>query len=222
MPAALIPVVVQDVRTNNVLMLAYTNRATLALTRKTGRMHYWSRSRNRVWRKGETSGHEQRLVSLHYDCDRDALLARVEQEGPACHRGTYSCFAKKAFPARTMLRELWDVFERRRRAPEEGSYVNRVLAGGDRAYRKVGEEAVEFILAAKGRDRKAVIAEAADLVFHTVLALFKRGVRLEEVEAERDLYRKAVYEYTRGTFHFEDVDIPELERTTGGPVQTLE
>ncbi len=182
----LVPVVVQDVRTNDVLMLAYTNRETLALTRKTGEMHYWSRSRKRVWRKGETSGHVQKVVSLHWDCDRDAILARVEQTGPACHRGTYSCFARKPFPARTLLRELWSVFEDRKRRPEPGSYVNRILESGDQAYRKVGEEAVEFILAAKGRDRKAIAGEAADLLFHTLLALFHRGVRLEEVEAEME------------------------------------
>ncbi len=180
----LIPVVVQDVRTNNVLMVAWTDRTALARTRKTGEMHFWSRSRNRLWRKGETSGHVQKVVSLHWDCDRDTLLARVEPTGPACHKGTYSCFRDRAFSTPTLFDELWEVFRSRRRNPEPGSYVNRILAAGDKAYQKVGEEAVEFILAAKGRDRRAVVMEAADLMFHATLALFRRGIRLEEVEAE--------------------------------------
>lgn len=187
-PAAesLIPVVVQDVRTNNVLMLAWANREALALTRRTGEMHYWSRSRGRLWRKGETSGHVQRVVSLHWDCDRDALLARVEQTGPACHRNTYTCFSAREFPTPSMLQELWDVFAERKRHPEEGSYVCKLLQPGDKALQKVGEEAVEFILAAKGKDRKAAIGEAADLFFHATLALFKRGITLAEVASELD------------------------------------
>lgn len=183
-PARLLPVVVQDAATKDVLMLAWTCPETLRLTRRTGFMHYWSRSRGRVWKKGETSGHVQRVVSLHWDCDRDTLLARVEQTGPACHRGTVSCFARRPFPARTICDELRSVFEDRRRRPNPDSYVCRVLAKPDETLKKVAEEAMEFCLAAKSRRRAPIVYEAADLAFHFLLALFKAGVPWSAVEAE--------------------------------------
>ncbi len=185
----LIPVVAQDVKTNNVLMLAYADREALAATRRSGLMHYFSRSRNRLWKKGETSGHVQRVVSLHYDCDRDAILARVEQEGPACHRGTYSCFAKRPFAARDVFQELWGVFEDRRRHPNPESYVCGLLAKPDRLLKKVGEEAVELILACRGKKRDEIVYEAADLLFHTLLALFERKVPIEAVMKELEKRR---------------------------------
>lgn len=185
----LIPVVAQDVRTNNVLMLAYADREALSATKRTGLMHYFSRSRNRLWKKGETSGHVQRVVSLHYDCDRDAILARVEQEGPACHRGTYSCFAKGPFAARDVFQELWEVFTDRKRHPSPKSYVCGLLAKPDRLLKKVGEEAVEFLLACRGRKRDEIVYEAADLLFHTLLALFERRVPLDAVMKELEKRR---------------------------------
>ncbi|MBI3272123.1 MAG: bifunctional phosphoribosyl-AMP cyclohydrolase/phosphoribosyl-ATP diphosphatase HisIE [Planctomycetes bacterium] len=183
-PSSLLPVIVQDAGTKDVLMLAWTSPATLRLTRKTGYMHFWSRSRAEVWKKGATSGNVQRLVSLHRDCDRDALLARVEPAGPACHRGTYSCFAAKPFPARTIFEELRGVFAERKRHPSPDSYVCRVLAKPDETLKKTAEEAMEFCLAAKSRRRGPMTSEAADLVFHFLLALFKAGLPWSAVEEE--------------------------------------
>lgn len=180
----LIPVIAQDVKTNNVLMLAYADREALALTRRTGKMHYWSRSRGRLWRKGEESGHEQSVVSLHYDCDRDTILARVEQTGAACHRGTYSCFAKAAFPARDIFARLDAVIADRKRRPRKGSYTNRLLADPALARDKVLEEASELAMAAKGGRRAEIVAEAADLLYHALVLMASRGVTLDDVKAE--------------------------------------
>ncbi|NUN51083.1 MAG: bifunctional phosphoribosyl-AMP cyclohydrolase/phosphoribosyl-ATP diphosphatase HisIE [Candidatus Brocadiae bacterium] len=180
----LIPVVVQDVRTNCVLMLGYADAAALRATKKTGLLHFWSRSRNALWKKGETSGNTLRVVELRRDCDRDAILARVEPAGPTCHTGGYSCFSKSPIPARDVLRELMGVFRERKRNPSPDSYVNRLLADPEKALKKVGEEAVEFVLAAKGGPRGRAVSEAADLVFHLLLAMFRRGIALEDLEAE--------------------------------------
>lgn len=178
----LIPVVVQDVRTNSVLMLAYTNRETLRLTRKTGYMHYWSRSRNRVWKKGEESGHVQKVVSLHFDCDRDTILARVEQTGPACHRQTPTCFGPKLWIARGIIDDLWRLFGERRRRPRKGSYTNLLMADPERLRGKVIEEACELVAAARSGRRSRVTEEAADLVFHVLLLLHESGSSPREVE----------------------------------------
>lgn len=176
----LIPVVVQDVKTNNVLMVAYTNRRALKKTKKTGFMHYWSRSRRRLWKKGETSGHIQRVVSLHWDCDRDAILARVEQTGPACHRNRYSCFSSTPFRAGALV-DLERIFDERRRRPKKGSYTVALLRDPERLKKKVLEEAAELVLAPT-RDR--IVYEAADLMYHTLLLLFSKRVRFSDVEAE--------------------------------------
>ena len=180
----LIPVVTQDVKTNNVLMLAYANKLALRLTKKTGYMHYWSRSRNKLWKKGEESGHLQKVVSLHYDCDRDTILARVRQTGPACHRQTYTCFADTVFKAEDVLETLVQVFRDRKRTPKKGSYTNALLADRDRLLKKLGEEAAELIVALKNRKKDRVTSEAADLVYHLLLALFSTGVTLDDVKAE--------------------------------------
>ncbi len=182
----LIPVIAQDVKTNNVLMLAYANREALARTKKSGVMHYWSRSRGRLWRKGEESGHTQKMVSLHYDCDRDAILARVEQTGPACHRNTYSCFAAEPFPAVDVLRLLQQTIADRKRKPKKGSYTNRLLGDPQLARDKVLEEAAELCMATKGRDRAATIGEAADVLYHLLALLATRGISLGDVQAELD------------------------------------
>lgn len=178
----LIPVVAQDVRTNNVLMLAYADRKALAKTKRTGFMHYWSRSRGRLWKKGEESGHVQKVRSLHYDCDRDTILARVEQTGPACHRNTYSCFAKSAFPAEDILSALEAVIADRKRRPKKGSYTNRLLGDPDRLREKLIEEAAEFAMATKSRRRKDIAGEAADLIYHLLVALAASGVGLDDVK----------------------------------------
>lgn len=186
----LIPVVAQDVKTNNVLMLAWANREALAKARRSGKMHYWSRRRNRLWRKGEQSGHEQDLVSLHYDCDRDTILARVEQTGPACHRGTYSCFSPRPFPAQDALARLEATIADRRRRPRRGSYTNRLLGDPTLLRDKLLEEASELAMAARGGRREAVVAEAADLLYHALVLLASRGVSLGDVRTELNRRQK--------------------------------
>jgi phosphoribosyl-ATP pyrophosphohydrolase/phosphoribosyl-AMP cyclohydrolase len=185
----LIPVIAQDVHTNNVLMLGYANAEALRKTRQTGLLHFWSRSRGKLWKKGESSGNTLRVVSLHRDCDRDAILARVEPAGPTCHTGDYSCFVKKPFPPKTVLRDLLELFADRKRNPRPDSYVCKLLADPEKALKKVGEEAIEFVLAAKGGNRKRAVSEAADVVFHLLVAMFRHGIKLDDVEAELERRR---------------------------------
>ncbi len=186
----LIPVVTQDVRTNNVLMLAYANREALRLTRKTGYMHYWSRSRNKLWKKGEESGHVQKVVSLHYDCDRDTILARVEQTGPACHRNTPTCFARRMWRARGVIDVLARGFADRRRAARKGSYTNALLADPRRLHQKMIEETCELVMASRSRKKARIAEEAADLLYHCLLLLFAAGVPFEAVEKVLEGRRK--------------------------------
>ena len=178
----LVPVIAQDVD-GRVLMLAYANREALAQTLDTGWMHYWSRSRRKLWQKGETSGNVQRVVSLHLDCDGDTVLARVEQTGPACHTGTSTCFGDVA-PA--VLDELWAVFEDRQAHPSDASYVSGLLSDERRLRQKLGEEAVEVALEA---DDDALVSEAADLVFHLLLVLYARDRRWADVLVELERRR---------------------------------
>ncbi|MEK7467420.1 MAG: bifunctional phosphoribosyl-AMP cyclohydrolase/phosphoribosyl-ATP diphosphatase HisIE [Planctomycetota bacterium] len=188
-PGPLTAVIAQDAGTNSVLMLGYANAEALRLTRKTGLLHFWSRSRNRIWKKGESSGNTLRVVSLHRDCDRDAILARVVPAGPTCHTGSYSCFSKKPFPHRTVLHDLIEVFSNRKRNPSPDSYVCKLLADREKSLKKVGEEAVEFILAAKGGKKGRAVSEAADVVFHLLVAMFGHGIALADVEAELERRR---------------------------------
>jgi phosphoribosyl-ATP pyrophosphohydrolase/phosphoribosyl-AMP cyclohydrolase len=182
MKDGLIPVIAQDAVNNNVLMLAWADRRALALTRKTGLMHYYSRSRGRLWRKGETSGHVQRVQSLHYDCDRDVILARVRQTGPACHKGQYSCFSTKSFGG--VLGELEGVVRDRAVNPRRGSYTQRLLGDAGLRRDKLLEEMSEFAAAAKSRRKKDVTSEAADVLYHLLVELVAQGLSLADVEAE--------------------------------------
>jgi phosphoribosyl-ATP pyrophosphohydrolase/phosphoribosyl-AMP cyclohydrolase len=193
--AGLVPVIVQDAADGRVLMLAWADAEAVAATLATGEVHFHSRSRGRLWRKGETSGHVLRLVDLATDCDGDALLATVDPVGPTCHRGTRSCFDPAGAPTgRTTqgfgwLETLWATIADRAARRPEGSYTARLVASGvDAASRKVAEEATEVLLAAKddaaaaagGRDRDATRAalagEAADLVYHALVLLVERGL----------------------------------------------
>ncbi len=183
MTEVLIPVVAQDVRTNNVLMLAWANRESLAKTKKTGYMHYWSRSRGRLWKKGEESGHVQKVRSLHYDCDRDAILARVEQTGPACHKRTYSCWAREPFEAEEILRRLESTIAGRKRRPKPGSYTNEMLGDPARLRDKLVEEACELSMAVKAKRKSEIAGEAADVIYHLMVMLASAGVSLGEVKA---------------------------------------
>lgn len=177
----LIPVITQDARTNAVLMLAWADAEAIRRTKKTGYMHYWSRSRKKYWKKGEESGHVQKLVSLHYDCDRDTLLARVLQEGPACHTGRATCFTDHPWRVHPAIDELLAVFAERKRRPRKGSYTNLLLADPSRLREKLLEEACELEMAVRSGRRGDIAEEAADVLFHYLLLLFSSGVTFDDV-----------------------------------------
>lgn len=190
-PDGLIPVVTQDARTGAVLMQAYADRAAVERTLGTREATYYSRSRGEQWVKGATSGHTQRVVSVHLDCDGDSVLYRVEQTGPACHTGEYSCFHTPLLEGDTPETGLDGTLERvhativeRLATLPENSYVARLHAGGlDRVLKKISEEAGEVLLAAKNGDRAELATEAADLFFHTLFALAEVGVSPGDVAA---------------------------------------
>ena len=175
MPPELRPAIVQDAADGRVLMLAWMDAEAERLTRETGEAWFWSRSRERLWHKGETSGNVLAVEEIRDDCDGDALLLRVHPSGPVCHTGSRSCFA----PA------LWRTITERKEQRPEGSYVVSLLdAGIPRCAQKVGEEAVETSVAAVTGDKDALVAEAADLVFHLYVLLAACGVDVAEVEDE--------------------------------------
>lgn len=192
----LIPAVVQDTETGQLLMVAWMSRDSLEATRRSGLTHFWSRSRQALWRKGETSGHAQHVDGLYADCDRDTLLVQVHQDGVACHTGARSCFFTslddgEAMPASgaagpAMLEVLERVLESRKVSPPAGSYVAGLLQTGEaQICRKIGEEAVEVITAALGGEGDArVVSEIADLWFHTMVLLTARGIPLRRVFQE--------------------------------------
>ena len=193
----LVPVVAQDARTGEVLMLAWANAEALRLTQETGRAHYWSRSRASLWIKGETSGHVQEVVDVRVDCDADAVLYRVRQTGPACHTGERSCFHRtadggegefgEAPDPRPMLARLEEIIERRERERPEGSYTTYLFAQGpDKILKKLGEETAETIIAAKNQDNAELRSESADLLFHLMVLWRARGLDADEVWAELD------------------------------------
>ena len=177
----LIPVITQDDQTNEVLMLAYADKEALRRTKKTKFMHYWSRSRQAYWKKGETSGHTQKVKSLQYDCDRDTILARVEQKGPACHEGTETCFGEGQG---SFLPRLEKTIEGRKQHPKKGSYTNRLLDDPALLRDKVREEANELLMASRGKKKGDIIGEAGDLLYHTMVLFASTGVSLADVEKE--------------------------------------
>lgn len=192
----LVPVVVQDIKTNNVLMLAYMNSESLQITLETGNMTYYSRSRQKLWRKGETSGHYQTLKEMKLDCDGDTLLAIVTQEGPACHTGAYSCFFESLYGADNysggygIVDKLFAVIEDRRDNPEDGSYTNYLFDKGiDKICKKIGEEAAEIIIAAKNAAPDEICYESADFLYHWLVLLCERGLNPAEVFAELEKRR---------------------------------
>ena len=186
----LLPVIVQDIRNNNVLMLAYMNDEAMELTKKTGYMHYWSRSRNAIWKKGETSGNFQKAIELMTDCDGDAMLARVEQTGVACHTGTYSCFFKEPMPQEDIVAKLWQVFDERKRGGSESSYTCKLLKNRNLLLKKIAEESSEVIIAAKDKDRNQIIYEAGDLMYHLMVLLYDEGITVQDVYKELEGRRK--------------------------------
>jgi phosphoribosyl-ATP pyrophosphohydrolase/phosphoribosyl-AMP cyclohydrolase len=180
--SGLVPVVAQDRASGDVLMLAWANAEAIAKTAETGLAHFWSRSRQALWLKGEGSGHTLRVVEARADCDRDALLLVVEPAGPACHTGSRTCFGDGSATAAGMLEELARVVKARRAAEPSESYTARLLAKGPGAVlKKIGEEATEVVLAASAESDERLAAESADLLFHLLLALEQRGVALASV-----------------------------------------
>jgi phosphoribosyl-ATP pyrophosphohydrolase/phosphoribosyl-AMP cyclohydrolase len=192
----LLPVVIADDRTNAVLTLAYANREALERTIGERSTYLFSRSRNALWHKGETSGNTQKVVSVAYDCDADALLYRVIPNGPACHTGAESCFHNVIAGTRdegqfiTALHHLDTVLEKRKDASPDSSYVAKLYEGGvDKIGKKIGEEATEVVIAAKNASREELTWESADLIFHLLVLLKRTGVSLDDVGAE--LLRRA-------------------------------
>jgi phosphoribosyl-ATP pyrophosphohydrolase/phosphoribosyl-AMP cyclohydrolase len=185
--AGLVPVIVQDYLDGTVLMMAWMNRESLSKTIATGETWFWSRSRQEFWHKGATSGHIQKVKTLRYDCDSDALLVSVEQIGDiACHTGERSCFhrsdAEKIAPPADTLSELYATICQRRDNPHTGSYTASLLAGGDnKILKKIGEESAEVVMACKDDDATAIAAEVADLLYHTLVALAYHRVSLRDV-----------------------------------------
>jgi phosphoribosyl-ATP pyrophosphohydrolase/phosphoribosyl-AMP cyclohydrolase len=180
MPPDLTPAIVQDADTNRVLMLAWMDDEALRLTRETGEAHFYSRSRQRLWRKGETSGNTLAVEELRDDCDGDAVLVRVRPAGPTCHTGSISCFAPW----------LWRRVVERATTRPEGSYVGALVADGPAAAaRKVGEEGVEVALAGAGESDERLVSEVADLWFHTYVLLAARA--LDPAAVEEELERRA-------------------------------
>lgn len=180
--SGLLPAIVQDARTHRVLMLGYMNREALQATRDTSRVTFYSRSKGRLWTKGETSGHTLELVAIEADCDRDTLLVQAIPHGPTCHLGTPSCFA--GAPG-TFLGELDALIAERQRERPPGSYTTGLFESGVRRIaQKVGEEGVETALAAVDQDPDALLGEAADLLYHMLVLLHARGLSLSDAEAE--------------------------------------
>ena len=190
--AGLIPCITQDYRTGEVLMMAYMNRESYEQTLATGRMTYFSRSRNELWCKGDTSGHYQYVKELRLDCDNDTILARVHQIGAACHTGAYSCFftelAKRDYidtNPLTILKEDFEVIRERKEHPKEGSYTNYLFTKGlDKILKKCGEEASEIIIAAKNPENDELVYEMADFLYHMMVLMAERGLTWADITRE--------------------------------------
>ncbi len=185
----LIPAIVVDSVTKKVLTLAYMNRESLEISMEKGLTCFWSRSRQELWLKGETSGNYQHIVSITADCDNDALVVMVEKDGPACHTGTDSCFTKEMWQSEVLhefsLQGLMDLLIGRKIEKKEGSYTTYLFEKGiDKILKKVGEENTEVIIAAKADDKKETIYEIADLCYHIMVLMVEMGISVEDIHKE--------------------------------------
>ncbi len=185
----LIPAIVLDSITKKVLTLAYMNRESIEISMKEGKTCFWSRSRQELWRKGETSGNYQHIVSITADCDNDALVVVVEKDGPACHTGSDSCFTKEVWQSDALhefsLQGLMDLLIGRKIEKKEGSYTTYLFEKGiDKILKKVGEENTEVIIAAKADDKKETIYEIADLCYHVMVLMVEMGISIEDIHKE--------------------------------------
>jgi len=199
----LVPAVVQDANTREVLMVAYMNKEALHKTIETKRAWFYSRKRQKLWQKGETSGNFLEVKNIYYDCDEDTLLLQVVPKGPACHTGNYSCFYRSLLDNQRsavedevknplgILKELVDIIDSRFAQRPEGSYIAKLYEGGkERILKKVGEEACEVIIASMSKNKAETIYETADLLFHLLIALRFDNITIEEVMAELKRRRK--------------------------------
>ncbi|MFU8792632.1 MAG: bifunctional phosphoribosyl-AMP cyclohydrolase/phosphoribosyl-ATP diphosphatase HisIE [Acholeplasmataceae bacterium] len=196
-PEGLIPVVVQSEENNEVLMLAYMNQEALKLTIETKKATYYSRSRKALWVKGETSGHTQEVKGLFYDCDQDALLLKVVQQGVACHTGNPSCFYRNVFDETkaqsdaNTLDALYDIIKERKENPVEGSYTTYLFTKGiDKILKKVGEETSEIIIGAKNNSKEETVYEISDLVYHMLVLMVNQGIEVTDIKKELEKRRK--------------------------------
>ena len=185
----LIPAVVVDAATKKVLTVAYMNKESLAISMDEGTTCFWSRSRSCLWRKGETSGNKQHIVSIVTDCDRDALTVSVYKDGPACHTGTDSCFNEIVYKNDAQeefsLDALMKVIEGRKLDKKEGSYTTYLFEKGiDKILKKVGEESTEVIIAGKANDKAETVYEIADLVYHVMVLMIEMGISLDDIRTE--------------------------------------
>lgn len=185
----LIPAIVQDAYTKQVLTLAYMNAESLAISIAEQRTCFWSRSRKTLWRKGETSGNVQRIVSITADCDRDALVIEVDKSGPACHTGEESCFFNPLFLSEELKQfsyeGLYKLIEGRKTDKKEGSYTTYLFEKGlEKILKKVGEECTEVIIAAGKNDREETVYEIADLCYHVMVLMVQNGIKIEEITKE--------------------------------------
>ena len=185
----LIPAIVVDADSRKVLTLAYMNRESLEISMKEGRTCFWSRSRQELWRKGETSGNVQHIVAITADCDRDALTVLVNKEGPACHLGTDSCFNDLVYvnpdQSEFTLEGLYELLQGRKRDLPEGSYTTYLFQKGlDKILKKVGEESTEVIIAGKAEDKAETIYEIADLCYHVMVLMVQMGISVEDIRKE--------------------------------------
>ena len=185
----LIPAIVQDHYTKEVLTLAYMNKESLAITIDEGMTCFWSRSRQELWRKGETSGNRQHVVSITADCDGDALVVEVVKDGPACHTGAESCFFNGVYLSEGLkafsYEGLYELIKGRKTAPKEGSYTTYLFEKGmDKILKKVGEECTEVIIGAAKADKDETVYEIADLTYHVMVLMVQMGITVEDITRE--------------------------------------
>lgn len=179
----LVPAIVQDAATRQVLMLGYMNKEAVERTLKSGKVTFYSRSRQEIWVKGETSGNTLNLIDIYPDCDNDTLLVMAKPEGPTCHTGNYNCFATKKTNIMEFLPQLQSLIEQRKNEMPAGSYTTSLFEKGiDKIAQKVGEEAVETVIEAKNTNDKLLLNESADLIFHLMVLLSKRNLSIGKVE----------------------------------------
>lgn len=185
----LIPAVIVEAGTHRLLMVAYMNRESLKISMETGKTCFWSRSRQELWTKGETSGNYQHIVSITADCDLDTLEVVVEKDGPACHTGAETCFFNPVYQSEEKsdftLDALMKLIRGRKTDPQEGSYTTYLFQKGlDKILKKIGEESTEVIIAAKDNDPKETIYEISDLVYHVMVMMIEQGISLEDIRRE--------------------------------------